>query len=193
MADPVNHTIHLTNHDMDLDKVRICFKGLETYMILDNYFRSISGLPPAPYPECQPSQMALEQNSPYYLTLLVNLEVNSILRTLEIPDIYIDRNAVLSQLIPQTSLTNGSEKGTSTEKENNSSPGFRPITCPASENNVQESPQVTHSSHGTIGNTNYPRMDNSLNDPCECCGSSPSSEQGKHIDNTLCSAVGHAC
>ena len=106
-ADPVNCTIHLTNHDMDLDKVRKCFKRLETYMILDNYFRSISGLPPAPYPECQPSQMALEQNSPDYLTLLANLEVNSILRTLEQPDMYVDGNTALSQLIPGTSLTNG--------------------------------------------------------------------------------------
>ena len=51
-ADPVNCTIHLTNCDMDLDKVKKCFRRLEAYMILDYYFRSISGLPPAAYPEC---------------------------------------------------------------------------------------------------------------------------------------------
>ena len=44
-ADPVNQTTHLTNNDMDLDKVRKCFKRLETHIIFDNYFRSISGLP----------------------------------------------------------------------------------------------------------------------------------------------------
>ena len=35
----------------------------------DNYFKSISGLPPVPYPECQPSQTTLEQNSPEYLNI----------------------------------------------------------------------------------------------------------------------------
>ena len=45
LPDPVNHTIHLTNYDKDLDKVRKCFKRLKTYIISDNYFRSISGLP----------------------------------------------------------------------------------------------------------------------------------------------------
>ena len=40
--------------------------------------------PPAPYPECQPSQNALEQNSLEYLTFLAKLEVNSIQRILEL-------------------------------------------------------------------------------------------------------------
>ena len=72
--------------------------------------------------------MALEQNSPDYLMSLANLGVNSILKILEQPDMYTDRNTTLSQLILGISLTNGSEKGTSTEKENTPSPGFRPIT-----------------------------------------------------------------
>ena len=45
-------------------------------MISDKYFRSVSGLSPALYPECQPSQTALEQNSPDYLMSLANHEVN---------------------------------------------------------------------------------------------------------------------
>ena len=45
---------------------------------------------PAPYPECQPSQAALEQNSPEYLTSLANLEVGSILRVMEQPEMYAD-------------------------------------------------------------------------------------------------------
>ena len=49
-TDSVNHTTHLKN----------CFKWLETYVASDNYFRSISSFPPAPYPEHQPSQMELE-------------------------------------------------------------------------------------------------------------------------------------
>ena len=46
------------------------FKCIETCVVSDNYFRSVSGLPPAPYPECQPIQSALEQNSPEYLMSL---------------------------------------------------------------------------------------------------------------------------
>ena len=43
-------------------------------MVSDNYFRSVSGLPPAPYPEQQLSQLALKQNSSDYLTTLARLE-----------------------------------------------------------------------------------------------------------------------
>ena len=141
-------------------------------MISDNYFRSVSGLPPALYPECQPSQTALEQNSPNNLTSLVNNEVNSILRILEKPDMYADGNAMSSQSTPRTPPTNESEKDTfilpieasaahnvksaypsigveegslAAGKENNPSPGFRPISRPAANNQVKESPQVTHS------------------------------------------------
>ena len=67
--DPSNKLDHLTNQDMALGKVRNCFKCIETCTVSDNYFRSISGLHPAPYPEHQPSQAALEQNSPEYLTI----------------------------------------------------------------------------------------------------------------------------
>ena len=63
MADPANHHAHLANCDKDLERVRKCFRHIETFAISDNYYRSVSGLPPAPYPECQPSQAALEQNS----------------------------------------------------------------------------------------------------------------------------------
>ena len=79
MADPANCHAHLANCDKDLERVRKCFRHIETFAISDNYYRSVSGLPPAPYPECQPSQAALEQNSPEYLTSLANLEVGSIL------------------------------------------------------------------------------------------------------------------
>ena len=92
MADPANCITHLKSHDEDLERVRKCFKRLETFMVSDNYFRSVSGLPPAPYPEQQPSQLALEQNSSDYLTTLARLEVHSILRTLEQPGMYVDRS-----------------------------------------------------------------------------------------------------
>ena len=49
-TDPSNRLEHMTNWDKALGKVRKCFKCIETYVISDNYFRLISGLPPAPYP-----------------------------------------------------------------------------------------------------------------------------------------------
>ena len=67
-------------------------------MVSDNYFRSISGLPPAPYLEHQPSQAAFEQNSPEYLTSLAQLEVNSVNRILEQSEMYQDRNTVSNML-----------------------------------------------------------------------------------------------
>ena len=69
-TDPSNRLDHMNNQDMALGKVRNCFQCIETCVVSDNYFRSISGLPPAPYPECQPGQTALEQNSPKYLMSL---------------------------------------------------------------------------------------------------------------------------
>ena len=68
-VDP-NRLDHMTNLDKALGKVRNSFKCIATCVVSDNYFRSVSGFPPAPYPECQPSQSALEQNSPEYLTSL---------------------------------------------------------------------------------------------------------------------------
>ena len=65
---PNNRLEHMSNGDKALGKVRKCFKHIETCVVSDNYFRSISGLPPAPYLEHQPSQAALEQNSLEYLT-----------------------------------------------------------------------------------------------------------------------------
>ena len=54
MADPANCHAHLANHDKDLERVRKCFRCIETFAISDNHYRSVLGLPPAPYPECQP-------------------------------------------------------------------------------------------------------------------------------------------
>ena len=68
--DQSNRLDHMTNRDMALGKVKNCFKCIEKCVVSDNYFRLISGLPPAPYPEGQPNQTALEQNSPEYLMLL---------------------------------------------------------------------------------------------------------------------------
>ena len=62
-TDPSNRLDHMTNQDMALGRIRNCFKHIETCVVSDNYFRLISGLPPAPSPECQPSQTTLKQNS----------------------------------------------------------------------------------------------------------------------------------
>ena len=58
---------------------------METCIVSDNYFRSVIGLPPVPYPEDQPSQSALEQTSPEDLMLLSQLEVDSVNRLLDQP------------------------------------------------------------------------------------------------------------
>ena len=90
VADPANCIAHLQSHDEDLERVRKCFKRLETFMVSDNYFRSVSGLPPAPYLDQPPTQLALKQNNSDHLTKLARLEVDSILRTLEQPGMYVD-------------------------------------------------------------------------------------------------------
>ena len=100
--DPSNRLDLMTNWDMALGKVRNCFKGIDMCVVSDNYFRSISGLPPAPYPECQPSQTDLEQNSPEYLMSLVWLEVNSVKRLFEQSEMYHDGNAMSNMLTPPT-------------------------------------------------------------------------------------------
>ena len=64
IVDPSNRLDHMTNQDKALEKVRNCFKCIETCVVSDNYFRSVPGLPPAPYPESQPIQSALEWTSP---------------------------------------------------------------------------------------------------------------------------------
>ena len=112
---------------------------------------------------------------------------------------HANRNATLSQSTPRTTLTKGSENGTSTQqtsqtagKENNPSPGFRPITWPEPDNQLKESPQVTHSQDMALLEVQYyPRMDNSLADPCEHHGSGLSSKYCNYGDNTPCSAVSH--
>ena len=80
-------------------------------MVSDNYFRSVSGLPPASYPEQQLSLLALKQNSDY-LTTLGRLEVHSILRTLEQPGMYVDRSTASNQSSPLTPARSGSRQGT---------------------------------------------------------------------------------
>ena len=82
-VDPASQLGQMTNYDIILGKVRKGFKRLEMFVISDNYFRSISGLPPRLYPQNQPSQSVLELNSPEHITSLATLEVNSVLRTLE--------------------------------------------------------------------------------------------------------------
>ena len=44
VADPANCITHFKSHDEDLERVRKCFKRLETFMVSDNYFRSVPGL-----------------------------------------------------------------------------------------------------------------------------------------------------
>ena len=112
MADPANHIAHVKSYDKDLERVRKCFKRLETFMVSDNYFRSVSGLPPAPYLEQQLGQLALEQNSSDHLTTLARLGVHSILRTLEQPGMYVDRSATSNQSSPVTPARSVSQQGT---------------------------------------------------------------------------------
>ena len=170
MADPANHHAHLANHDKDLERVRKCFRHIETFAISDNYYRSVSGLPPAPYPECQPSQAALEQNTLEYLTSLANFEVGSILRVMEQPEMYADSVDTSNPSTPTAPKTTGSQHGTpilqaqssktidrsnsnklvwetpsTVQKENNPAVGFRPIHRPPSMSRSLQSPQVTHS------------------------------------------------
>ena len=172
VADPANHITHFKSCDEDLERVRKCFKRLETFMVSDNYFRSVSGLPPAPYPEQQPSQLALKQNNSDYLTTLARLEVHSILRTLEQPGMYVDGSVMSNQSSPITPARSGSQQGTPSRqtavsslidlkegyhsvqanggpanglKEHNPSLAFHPINRPSSSVQVSSSPQVTYS------------------------------------------------
>ena len=171
MADPANHIAHLQSCDEDLERVRKCFKRLETFMVSDNYFRSVSGLAPAPYLEQPLSQLALEQNSSDHLTHLARIEVNWILRTLEQPGMYVDRSATSNQSPPITPARSGSQQGTPSRqtaaftlldlkegyhsihanegpatgpKEHNPSSAFHPITRSSSSVQVSSSPQITH-------------------------------------------------
>ena len=81
-------------------------------MVSDNYFRSVSGLPPAPYPDQPLTQLALKQNNSDHLTKLARLEVDSILRALEQPGMYVDGSAASNQLPPMTPARSGSQQGT---------------------------------------------------------------------------------
>ena len=107
MADPANCHAHLANCDKDLERVRKCFR-----CISDNHYRSVSGLLPAPYPECQPSQAALEQDSLEHLTSLANFEVGSILRVMEQPEMCADYVDASTPSTPAASKTTGSQHGT---------------------------------------------------------------------------------
>ena len=141
-------------------------------MVSDNYFRSVSGLPPAPYPDQPLTQLALEQNNSDHLTKLARLEVDSILRTLEQPGMYVDGSATSNQSPPVTPARSGSQQGTPsrwtttstlmdlkegynsiwTSERQDTGPGpmkhnpplaFHPINRPSSSVQVSSSPQVT--------------------------------------------------
>ena len=112
MADPANCHAHLANCDKDLERVRKCFRHIETLAFSDNYYRLVSGLPPAPYPECQPSQAALKQNTLEYLTSLANLEVGSVFRVMEQPEMYADSVDESNPPTPTAPKTTGSQHGT---------------------------------------------------------------------------------
>ena len=76
IVDPSNRLDHMTNQDKVLGKVRNCFKHIETCIVSDNYFRSVTGLPPAPYPKSQPIQSALEKTTTENLTSHARFEVD---------------------------------------------------------------------------------------------------------------------
>ena len=105
-------------------------------MVSDNYFRLISGLPPAPYTEYQPSQAALEQNSPEYLTALAQLEVNSVNRLLKQSEMYQDGIAVSNTLTP--SIPQGTTSPVTTAS------GFCPIGGTPLVTQATQSTQISH-------------------------------------------------
>ena len=189
MADPANHHAHLAKCDEDLERVRKCFRCIKTFAISDNYYRSVSGLPPAPCPACQPSQAALEQNSPENLTSLANLEVGSILRVMEQPEMYADSVDTSKPSTPAAPKATGSQHGTpvqqrsnsiglvwetlsTVQKENNPSVGFRPIHRAAfHEQKSTITPGHPLSRYGINGLTKHARKVCSLANPSEDCGS----------------------
>ena len=59
-VDPANRASILTHRDADMEKVKDCFRRIETVAVADNYHRSVLGLPPAPYPEILPTQNQLQ-------------------------------------------------------------------------------------------------------------------------------------
>ena len=142
-------------------------------MVSDNYFRSVSGVPPAPYLDQPPTQLALKQNNSDHLTKLARLEVESILRTLEQPGMYVDGNAASNQSPPVAPARSGSQQGTPRRQttastlmdlnegynsvqmsegqdtgpgpmKHNPPSAFCPINRPSSSLQVSSSPQVTH-------------------------------------------------
>ena len=134
-------------------------------------FRSVSGLPPAPYLDQPPTQLALKKNNSDHLTKLARLEVDSILRTLEQPGMYMDGSTASNQLPPVAPARSGSQQGTPsrwtaastlmdltgynsiwTSEGQATGPGpmkhnpplvFCPINRPPSSVQVSSSPQVT--------------------------------------------------
>ena len=98
----------MTNQDNALGKVRNCFKCIETCVVLDNYFRSVTGLPPAPYPKSQPIQSALEQTSPEDFMSHAQLKVDSVNQLLDQPEMYhngITMSNMSKLPIPRGSIT----------------------------------------------------------------------------------------
>ena len=94
-------------------------------MVSDNYFRSVSGLPPAPYLDQPLTQLALKQNNSDHLTKLARLEVDSILRTLEQPGMYVDGSTASNQSPPMAPARSGSQQGTPSRPDSHVCPhGF---------------------------------------------------------------------
>ena len=184
-------------------------------MVSDNYFRSVSGLPPAPYPDQPPTQLALKQNNSDHLTKLARLEVDSILRTLGQPGMYVDGSTTSNQLPSVAPARSGLQQGTPSRqtavstlmglKEGYNSirtsegqatgPGpmkhkppsaFCPINRPSSSVQVSSSPQVTQTPGMTpLGDPKY-----TGNDPTQAyshahCGPSSDSHY-KFKDNPMC-------
>ena len=142
-------------------------------MVSDNYLRSVSGLPPAPYLDQPLTQLALKQNNSDHLTKLARLKVDSILRTLEQPGMYVDGSTASNQSPPMTPARSGSQQGTPSRwtaasalmdlkegynsvrtserqdtgpgpKKHNPPSAFCPINRPSSSVQVSSSPQITH-------------------------------------------------
>ena len=93
-----------------------------------------------------------------HLTKLARLEVESILRTLEQPGMYVDGNAASNQSPPVAPARSGSQQGTPSrqttmstlmdlkEGKHNPPSAFHPINRPSSSVQVSSSPQVTQTS-----------------------------------------------
>ena len=169
-VDPANRASILTHRDADMEKVKDCFRRIETVAVADNYHRSVLGLPPAPYPEILPTQNQLQTNSTDYLTARAKVEVGEILRIMERAEMYpdgADESTQSTRTAPRTpssqqrtplqrrftfraldksSLSETGQQKTSTVGESTEPTiGFRPVQRPPSTGGTHPPSQVTHS------------------------------------------------